>query len=205
MGFADRLSLRTVATDYWRSARVFNGDGDRPDYGARVLIFGLPVLLAAGSVAFRYQLSTPTTLLPAVALLAGVLLAAAGQILTMRARIADSLTLSSDVRVTRHIRETMSGVLLAAVGALIDALLLGVLGAIIVPGERSVAGVVLTGGIVLMTSYISLMFVATARRLYTTYLEVFENGMPLAKPQRPSAYEVQQEKRRRKHQIHGRH
>lgn len=200
MGFADRLSLRTVATDYWRSVRVFNGD-DRPDYGGRLLIFGIPVVFATGSFALGLQLSTPTTILPAVALLAGVLLAAAGQILTMRARIADSLTLSSDVRVTRHIRETMSGVLLAAVGALIDALLLGVLGATLVPERTTMFGIALTSGIVLVTSYVSLMFVATARRLYATYLEVFENGMPLGKPARLSAYEVNVERRRR--QVHG--
>lgn len=204
MGFADRLSLRTVATDYWRSVRVFNGS-DRPDYGGRLLIFGIPVVLAVGSVAFGLQLSTPTAVLPAVALLAGVLLAAAGQILTMRARIADSLTLSSDERVTRHIRETMSGVLLAAVGALVDALLLGVLGSTLVPGKTTALGVVMTGGIVLMTSYVSLMFVATARRLYATYLEVFEKGMPLRKPVRPSAYEVREEKRSSKQAHSGRH
>lgn len=198
MGFADRLSLRTVATDYWRSVQLFNSDG-RPDYGGRLLIFGIPVVLSVGSLALGLQLGSPTALLPAVALLAGVLLAAAGQILTMRARIADSLTLSSDARVTGHIRETMSGVLLAAVGALVDALLLGILGATIVEDKVTTLGIILTSGVVLMTSYISLMFIATARRLYATYLEVFEDGMPLRKPVRKSAYEIRHEKKLRKH------
>lgn len=215
MGFADRLSLRTVATDYWRSVRK-HGDGS-PDYGALTLVFGLPVAFAGVSVGFGLKLTNPTSLLPAVALLAGVLLAAAGQVLTMRARIADSLTLSTDSRVTKHVRETMSGLLLAACAALVDALLLGILAGIqpnpvtapsaqgVPPNEVMVANsglaIMLTAAIVLVTTYVSLMFVATARRLYATYLEVFENGAPLAKHRSRSAYEVRLEKIERKKRV----
>jgi hypothetical protein len=123
----------------------------------------------------------PVAMLPAVALLAGVLLAAAGQVITLRARIADSLTLSSDARVRAHVRETMSGVVLAASAAFIDALLFGALTAATqqVGYPRHWWHVALSAAALGMTTYLSLMFIATARRLYATYLEVFENGAPV--------------------------
>ncbi len=180
----DRLSLRTVRLDYVRSLRRFR-DPSKRDWHAIAVLFLLPVVLAAVVLRLNVVLTAPTAILPAVALLAGILLAAAGQIITMRARIADSLTLSSDKRITGMVRETISGVLLAAVAALVDALLLGVLASLTPPGFDSrwwheVLSAVIMG----VTAFMSLMFVVTARRLYATYLEVFENGNPL--PKHPS-------------------
>lgn len=171
-----RLSLGTIRRDYWRSLRKY-GNGRRDWYSA-IIIFGLPVVLGFVAIGTRFVISAPVALLPAASLLAGVLLAAAGQVVTMRARIADSLTLADDERVSAHIRETMSGILLGAVAALIDALLLGALATILV-AEHRWWHVALTGGIVSVTTYLALTFVATARRLYTTFLEVFEGGSPL--------------------------
>ncbi len=175
----DRLSLRTIRLDYWRSLNKFDsGDRDTP---AILAIFGVPVV--AGTLAifpFKMVIHTPIALLPAVSLLAGVLLAAAGQTITLRARIADSLTLSSDERVTGYIRETLSGLLLAAVAALFDALLLGVLAAIMTDDPRW-WHIALSGAVIAVTAYLAMMFIVTARRLYFTYLEVFEGGSPLPK------------------------
>jgi hypothetical protein len=154
--------------------------GDR-DIWAIAVIFGAPVV--AGGVAvfpLNFVITTPVALLPAVSLLAGVLLAAAGQVITMRGRIADSLTLSSDPRVTGHIRETLSGLLLAAVAALFDALLLAAL-AVVMSDDHRWWHIALSGLIVAVTIYLAMMFVVTARRLYSTYLEVFEGGSPLPK------------------------
>lgn len=176
----DRLSLRTVRLDYWRSLNAHR-TGKRDRY-AIVVIFFVP--LALGIVAvwpLHLVIAAPTALLPAVSLLSGVLLAAAGQVLTMRARIADSLTLSADERVISHVRETISGLLLAAVAALSDALLLGIL-AVLIDSDHRWWHEALTAGVVVLTTYLSLMFVIAARRLYSTYLEVFEGGSPLAKP-----------------------
>jgi hypothetical protein len=176
----ERLSLRTVRLDHWRSLNNYRTSGDRDTYSI-VAIFGTPVV-AGGIAIFPLHLviTTPVALLPAVSLLAGVLLAAAGQVITMRGRIADSLTLSSDPRVTAHIRETLSGLLLAAVAALCDALLLGVL-AVVMSDVHRWWHIVLSGLIVAATVYLAMMFIVTARRLYSTYLEVFEGGSPLPK------------------------
>ncbi|MFD6515165.1 hypothetical protein [Rhodococcus sp. NPDC060176] len=171
----DRLSLRTVATDYWRSLRRY-GTSER-DTSATLVIFGVPVALFVVALLCGFRMWQPTALLPAVALLAGVLLAAAGQILTLRARIADSLVLSSNKRVTGHIRETMSGVVLAAVAALADALLLGGL-ASAGDADNWITGI-LSALVLMCTAYLALMFLVTARRLYSTYLEVFEGGAGL--------------------------
>jgi hypothetical protein len=154
---------------------------ERRDTSAIAAIFGTPII-AGGLAIFplHFVITTPVALLPAVSLLAGVLLAAAGQVITMRGRIADSLTLSSDPRVTGHIRETLSGLLLAAVAALFDALLLGTL-AVVMSDVHRWWHIALTGLIVAVTTYLAMMFIVTARRLYSTYLEVFEGGSPLPK------------------------
>lgn len=175
----DRFNLGTVARDYWRSVRKFK-TGTRDTFALSVLL-GLPAGVLIVSFVTCYVFPAPVALLPAVALLAGVLLAAASQIVTLRARIADSLTLSSSARVRAHVRETMSGVILAAVAALCDALALGALAAATtVPNyvhhwwHSAISSIAL-----MLTTYLALMFVATARRLYATYLEVFEGGAPL--------------------------
>jgi hypothetical protein len=178
----DRLSLRTVRQDYWRSLRKY-GSGRRDNYTIAALV-GLPLI--AGAVAaypIRLVITKPDPLIAAVSLLAGVLLAAAGQVVTLRARIADSLTLSADDRVTGMLRETMSGVLLAAVAALFDALLLGVL-SVVVGNDHRWWEIALSASVVVVTVFLSLMFVITARRMYSTYLEAFEGGAPLPKTPR---------------------
>jgi hypothetical protein len=175
----DRFSLWPPMRDYVRLVRKYKSS--KRDWWALTVLFGLP-LAVTGATAWRgYVFPSPVAMLPAVALLAGVLLAAAGQIVTLRARIADSLTLSTDERVRAHVRETMSGVVLAAAAAFTDALLFGALAA-----ATQQAGyvkhwwhVAVSSVALGVTTYLGLMFVATARRLYATYLEVFENGAPV--------------------------
>ncbi|MGE2724418.1 hypothetical protein [Mycolicibacterium pulveris] len=154
------------------------------------MLFGLPAVV--GTVAtypLKLVITQPDLLIGAVSLLAGVLLAAAGQVVTLRARIADSLVLATNHRITGLLRETMSGVLLAAVAALVDALLLGVLSVVMADDHRW-WHVALSGAIVATTAFLALMFINTARRMYSTYLEVFEGGAPLPKtPRRRSSAE----------------
>jgi len=183
----DRFSLGTIARDYWRSLRIFKTNAR--DTWALTVLVGVPLAVFAGAVFKKYVFPVPVALLPAVALLAGVLLAAAGQVITLRARIADSLVLSDDARVRAHVRETMSGVLLAAIAALTDALLLGSLAAATALENYVVRWwhMGLSAAALAVTAYLALMFVATARRLYATYLEVFENGTPLPKAREDAA------------------
>jgi hypothetical protein len=121
----DRFSLWPAMRDYSRLLRKYKS-GKR-DWWALTVLFGLPIAVMGITAWQAFVFPAPVAMLPAVALLAGVLLAAAGQVITLRARSADSLTLSSDARVRAHVRETMSGVVLAASAAFIDALLFGAL------------------------------------------------------------------------------
>jgi general stress protein CsbA len=179
----DRFSLWPALRDYLRLVRKYKSS--KRDWWALIVLFGLPLALLGVSARQSYVFPAPVAMLPAVSLLAGVLLSAAGQVITLRARIADSLTLSTDDRVRSHVRETMSGVVLAASAALGDALLFGALGAATQQAgyQKHWWHVALSSAALAMTTYLALMFIATARRLYATYLEVFENGAPVrAKP-----------------------
>lgn len=203
----NRLNLGPVIRDFSRSLRNYRTDGR--DWTASLTLIFVPLGTLLVSAATNYVFPAPVALLPAVALLAGVLLAAAGQITTLRARIADSLTLSDDQRVTRYLRETMSGVILAAVAALLDALVLGTLAAAISgDGETRWWHVALSSGALALTAYLTLMFIVTARRLYQTYLEVFEGGEPLprigqASDQAESAWDRQRKAYDRQHVERG--
>ncbi|MGF0312489.1 hypothetical protein [Rhodococcus sp. IEGM1428] len=179
----DRLSLRTLSLDFVRSMR--SSDRGQRDWFALGVIFGLPIVAGVIVACSGVVVVAPTAFIPAVALLAGVLLAAAGQTITLRARLADSLTLNAGKRVTGMVRETMSGLLVSAVAALLDALILGALASMMPVGYRlnfwhHALSVLAT----VVTVFLVLMFVATARHIYATYLEVFEGGTPL--PRHPS-------------------
>lgn len=179
----DRLSLRTLSRDFVRSLRRYK-DGQR-DWPAIVALLGLPLAAGIAVAATGMLVVAPTAFIPAVALLAGVLLAAAGQTITLRARLADSLTLNSGTRVSNLVRETMSGLLLSAVAALLDALVLGVLASLMPDGYViNFWHHALSVSATIVTVFLVLMFVATARHIYATYLEVFENGTPLPKRSR---------------------
>lgn len=179
----DRLSLWPALRDYLQLVRKFKS-GKR-DYGTLIVLFGAPAAVLGFTAWRAYVFPAPLDLLPAVSLLAGVLLASAGQVITLRARIADSLTLSTDDRVRAHVRETMSGVVLAASAALGDAMLFGALGAATQQTgyPKHWWHVALSSAALAMTTYLGLMFLVTARRLYATYLEVFENGAPVRQHQ----------------------
>lgn len=175
----DRFSLWPALRDYVLLVRKYKSR--KRDWWSLIVLFGIPLVVIAATIWRWYVFPAPVAMLPAVALLAGVLLAAAGQVITLRARIADSLTLSADERVRAHVRETMSGVVLAASAALGDALLFGALAAATQQPNFAVRWwhVALSSAALGLTAYLALMFIATARRLYATYLEVFENGVPM--------------------------
>ncbi|MBM7243445.1 hypothetical protein HQO12_13450 [Rhodococcus fascians] len=82
----------------------------------------------------------------------------------------------------------MSGLLMAASAALLAAVALGGLAAATAQSAYRVMWwhVALSSASLALLAYLVLMFIATARRLYSTYLEVYENGAPLRKPRRRS-------------------
>lgn len=179
----DRLSVGHVTSDFWRSMKLHSSG--RLDVAAQYLLIVLPLLALAISIGSEFRISQPAVVLPATSLLSGVLLAASGQLISLRARVADSVVLSGDVRVRSMFREALSGVLTAALTALVVTLLLIAVGSVpvgngISDAERW-AGIVLSGLIASSGVFLVLVFFASVRRLYAAYLEAFEGGLPLIK------------------------
>lgn len=184
----DRFSVMSIAQDHHRSLRdVRTG---RPDWLTHAILRLVPLGALVAVLLTQYRLPDPGALLPATGLLAGVLFAAVGQLISIRARIADSVTLSGSARLRAHFRESISGMLLAALGALGGSTTLAVL-AQLPPTPKATADPTVrehaltwaptaaTGLSLMMLTFVVLMFVSAARRLYTSYLEAFEDGLAL--------------------------
>lgn len=185
MGAFDRFSLRPVLRDHWRSLAI-HASG-KPDRVARGTLYLLPA--AAGLSVFAADIRIPASsaLTAPVALLSAVLLAAVGQMFTIRGRVADSPFLALNDRVTRYLREAVSGTLIAAVVALFDAVDLAVLSALPRTAPQRL-GAFFSAVAAALTVYLILVFVSTVRRTYVVYLEAFEGGKALEKPrERPPA------------------
>lgn len=189
----DRFSIAAIAMDHHRSLRDLRSG--RPDWVSHLLLRLVPLGALVAVLVTEYRLPQPSALLPATGLLAGVLFAGVGQLISIRARIADSVTLSNSQRLRAHFRESISGMLLAALGALGGATTLAVLAQL--PATPAVTGdptryeqlliwapIVLTALSVMMLTFVVLMFISAARRLYASYLEAFEGGHALPRPHR---------------------
>jgi hypothetical protein len=184
----DRFNVWVLLRDHTRSMVKYPTTD--PDRVAKFLLYVLPLLAAAGAGYAQYRISDPTALVPATSLLAGTFFAAVGQLISIRARIADSVHLSSNKRLRAHFRESVSGMLLAALAALGVSLLLGGLSLLPNPTPKKgigvddvveVTAVACSAAVFALITYMVLLFVSSARRLYTSYLEAFEGGLPLPK------------------------
>lgn len=190
----DRFNLRVVWFDHARSMVKY--PGDRADTWARVILWLLPSVAGGVIVWQHYRIPNPGALTPVAGLMAGIFFASVGQLISIRARIADSVQLSQSKRLKALLRESVSGMVLAAVGCMVLSLSLGVLS--LVPVQKAgkaapdlaakweLLGIGLSALCALLATYVALLFVASARRVYGSYLEAFEGGLPLAKPNRRS-------------------
>lgn len=199
----DRFNVTVLLRDHNRSMVKY--PTQKPDWVAKAILFILPLAAGVAVVWTRYRLASPTALVPATSLLAGIFFAAVGQLISIRARIADSVQLAGNKRLRAHFRESVSGMLLAALAALFVSLLLGTLSLLppTVTGkaaDRSDAvvewlGIGCSAAVAAAVTYMVLLFISSARRLYTSYLEAFEGGLPLPRPARRGAAPVAEEAR----------
>lgn len=197
----DRFNVTVLLRDHSRS--MVNYRTKRPDRVAKWLLFTLPLTAGVAVVWTRYRLASPTALVPATSLLAGIFFAAVGQLISIRARIADSVQLAGNKRLRAHFRESVSGMLLAALAALFVSLLLGALSLLppTVTGKAADRSDVViewlaigcSAAVATAITYMILLFISSARRLYTSYLEAFEGGLPLPRPSRRAASRVTEE------------
>jgi hypothetical protein len=172
----DRFDVRPLFYDHIRSLRkVQHGveeDYLRPDYAARITLYGLPATLAVLSCWRGWKLTDPGSIAAGCALMAGILFTAFTQLGTLRDRLEDRQESVGDVT-RRLFRETAAHLL---VGALASATESGIL--VFASGIRdnpdAKVAVFPTAIVLAFALYIFLLFVMAVRKMYSAYLRVFE-------------------------------
>jgi hypothetical protein len=184
----DRFDPRPLFFDHWRSMRRVRPDiegnnvDQRPDIAARAFLYGAPVLVGALSLWQQWKLTDPASVGAGSALIAGILFAAFTQLATLRERLEDrSEPISSTTR--QHFRETAAHLLMGALAAAVEAaILVGASGARNHPDDK--LAILPTGVVLAVGTYVFLLFTMAVRRVYATYLKVFEGGLYLMPPDR---------------------
>lgn len=96
----DRLSPRTVFRGVLSGLRKRSPDGrEKRDVGARLVLFGVPLLVAAAVIATQTVVDKAEVALAAAALLVGALLAGFSQVASWRERVLARATTRDSVRV----------------------------------------------------------------------------------------------------------
>lgn len=187
-GMLDRFNVLPLFLDHLRSMRQVRPDGspedliDPPDVAARVFLYLIPSTVAAVSVWRDWKLTDPGSLSAASALIAGILFAAFAQLATLRERLEDRAEpISATTR--KHFRETAAHLMMGALAAAVEAALL-----VVASGSRNHPDDKLaeapTAAALAIGAYIFLLFIMAIRRMYSTYLRVFEGGTYIRKPQK---------------------
>jgi hypothetical protein len=114
--------------------------------------------------------------------LAGVLLSAFGSLATFRIRVAETPLLSESRRLRAYFRESAAQLLTASLVAGVDAVVLGI-GTTIRRNSDDRLDRISSALVVGLSVLLLLLFLATLRRMYATYVETFEGGKYLQKPQ----------------------
>ena len=147
----------------------------RPDRVARLTLVLLPVILLAVAVKFKWTLKSPDAVLAGVALLAGSLLAAFGQVAAWREKVReiyrDYTPSQASVIQQDGIDETATHLLVAAYLSGIEAMLL-IIGANVAVNKAGALTGLMAALVIALGAYILLLFLLTVPRLYTAYVEV---------------------------------
>lgn len=182
-GPLDRFDLRPLFLDHLRSMRRLderttdNESGRRPDVGARVMLYGVPLAVGLVSLCKGWKLTDPGAISAASALIAGILFAAFTQLATLRERLEDR-TDPIDGQTRMHLRETAAHLMMGSFAAAVEAVILvAASGSRNHPDDKLAA--IPTALALAVGAYIFLLFTMSIRRMYSTYLRVFEGGQYL--------------------------
>jgi hypothetical protein len=121
-----RLLPTSVIRGHWKGLSFYRDDVIRPDYASRIAVVAIPVVTAGLMIFFGGKLQAPSALLAGLALLAGGLLAAFGQLSTLRLRLTERMISEDDGQRTDrdYLDETAAHLLMAAYGAALTAAVL---------------------------------------------------------------------------------
>jgi len=159
-----------------------DGREDPPDIAARAFLYILPAAVIGISIWSGWRLTDPGSLSGASALIAGILFASFTQLATLRERLEDrDEPMSSTTR--KHFRETAAHLMMGSLAAAVEAaFLVAASGSRYHPDDKLAE---LPTAIALgIGAYVFLLFVMAVRRMYSTYLRVFEGGLYLRKPRK---------------------
>jgi hypothetical protein len=168
----DRFNPAPLFRGHWRGLSMDNRDGTAvvaKDVAARAIFTVVPVGLAITAFTLHWKLKSGSDLLGGVALLAGGLLAAFGQLTSWRQRMFDSMTYEGDAEASDRnmIDESVAHLLLASFMCGVDAALI-VIGLNVAKRPDQIGGVL--GALIIgVSSHILLLFLTSVPRLYSAY------------------------------------
>lgn len=174
----DRFDVRPLFLDHLRSLRRVQLDVDedqlRPDLTARLVLYGLPVIVGIVSIWQRWRLGDPGSIGAACALLAGILFTAFTQLATFRDRLEDRGEAIGDVT-RRLFRETAAHLMVGSLASAVESAVLVVASGIRADPDQKLDNGSTTIALALGL-YIFLLFVMAVRKMYSAYLRIFEGG-----------------------------
>lgn len=177
-GLFDRLDVRPLLLDHARSLRKV-GSG-KPDYGARILLFGVPIVMGVISYFLKWRLTDPGSLLAASGLLAGILFAAFTHLAALRERMESKPAFVVDEIARKHFRETAAHLMAGSLAAAVESLIL-VAASGMRPTPDAKVDRISSALVIGLGAYLFLVFVVSVRRMYSAYIRAFEGGWYLRK------------------------
>ncbi|WP_169165159.1 hypothetical protein [Cellulomonas taurus] len=163
-----RFDISAVIRGHWKSLS-FGEAGVGKDRLAHVVFLGVPGVLAALTLALRWELNQPAALLTAVALLISGALSVFAQMVGLRARLAERDGEWVERR-REGLDETVNHLLAAVLVAIVDAIVLVV--GMNVGGTGHVPWYIAWAAIFL-TAYLGLLLLVCVPRLYSAYTTTF--------------------------------
>jgi hypothetical protein len=166
-----RFDVTPLLRGHWFGLLHGQFEKYQPDWLARG-VFVISPALGIAALFLDWEITAPTPLLSAVALLAGALVGSFGSLSTLRLKLTDWATEDDErFQVQRDmIDETVAHVLTAALLSAATAVVL-VIGTNVAGADQAVTGC-LAAATIALGSYVVLLFVLILPRLYAAYVEI---------------------------------
>ena len=171
-----RFNPRQLVRGHWNSLSTDGDDATSamPDVASRVIFAVVPAGCVIASYVWHWKIGAPTALLSGVALLAGGLLGAFGQLATMRTKMTERRLFEGDAEATDRnmIDETVAHLLLAALLCGVDAVLI-IIGLNTAKNPATLTGL-WADAVIGVSAYVALLFLVSVPRLYSAYVQYNE-------------------------------
>jgi len=169
----ERLLPVALFRAHWKGLSFYRDDAARADIATRVVLVALPVISGIAMWVLAGRLLAPAAVLTGLALLAGGLVAAFGQLSTLRLRLTERMTDEHDGQRTDRdfLDETAAHLLTAAYGAAVTAAVLALGMNFALDAEGALTGswaAVATA----LAAWVVLVFLVAIPRMYEAYANI---------------------------------